>query len=262
MEPFEFSSFEKGHLLELAVSVKAVDSVEAYREWIRSRVRPIFPHETMISAIGTVIGKQITVNCLVGVDYPQQYIDQISLSSDLSERYVIARWFRDRSPQLINEGADYEQLSAMELREVREFGLRNIAAYGLIDLEGRKGTYFSFSRVAPRHARLLELIVPYLHQALVGAMRAGKGNAANASHSLVTLSAREKEVLAWMVAGKTNREIAAVLKRSEPTIRNQVHAILAKLGSPNRTQAVSKAVSLGFEAFPGNIGPSLPVRAK
>ncbi len=209
----------------------------------------------MISAIGSVIGKQITIDCLIGVDYPQEFIDRISLNSDLSERYVIARWFRSRSPQLINEGIDYGRLSEIELREVRDFGLRNIAAYGLIDLEGRKGTYFSFSRVpgslTTRHGRLLELIVPYMHQALKSATREGKTSAMNASQSLAVLSAREREVLAWMIAGKTNREIATLLKRSEPTIRNQVHAVLTKLKTPNRTQAVSKALSLGFEGFPG-----------
>ncbi len=209
----------------------------------------------MISAIGSVVGKQITIDCLIGVDYPQEFIDRVSLNSDLSERYVIARWFRERSPQLINEGIDYEQLSQTELREVKDFGLRNIAAYGVIDLEGRKGSYFSFSRLPgpliPRHGSLLELIVPYLHQALLAAIKDGQRIGTNASQSLVALSGREKEVLAWMVAGKTNREIASMLKRSEPTIRNQVHAILTKLGAANRTQAVSKAVSLGFEAFPG-----------
>ncbi len=255
MQQFELTPFEQRWLLELAVSVKEVESIDGYRDWVRNFVRPIFPHEIMISAIGSVVGKQITVHCLVGVDYPQEFIDQVSLSSDLSERYVIARWFRERSPQLINEGADYEQLSPTELREVKDFRLRNIAAFGLIDLEGRKGTYFSFSRVPgpliARHGSLLELIVPYLHQALVAATKDGQGIGANASQSLVALSGREKEVLAWMVAGKTNREIASVLKRSVPTIRNQVHAILTKLDAANRTQAVSKAVSLGFEAFPG-----------
>ena len=255
MEQLELSPFEQRQFVELALSVNEITSTDGYRDWVRSRIRPIFPHETMISAIGNVVGKQITVDCLIGVDYPQEFIDRISLNSDLSERYVIARWFRDRSPQLINAEVDYDQLSETELREVKNFGLRNIAAYGLIDLEGRKGTYFSFSRVPGlltiRHGKVLELITPYLHQALISAMKDGKNSGANASQSLAALSVREREVLAWMIAGKTNREIAAALRRSEPTIRNQVHAILAKLEVPNRTQAVSKAVSLGFGAFPG-----------
>jgi hypothetical protein len=94
LKQLKLAAFEQRQLLELAVSVSLVDSIDGYRDWVRTLVRPIFPHETMISAIGSVIGKQITIDCLVGVDYPQQFIDQISLNSDLSERYVrlASRW--------------------------------------------------------------------------------------------------------------------------------------------------------------------------
>lgn len=52
------------------------------------------------------------------------------------------------------------------------------------------------------------------------------------------LTGREKEILALMVKGLSNSEIASRLFLSEGTIKNQVSAIYAKLGTSDRTQAV------------------------
>ena len=51
------------------------------------------------------------------------------------------------------------------------------------------------------------------------------------------LSVREREVLALVAEGLTNREIAARLSISPVTARNHVSNILTKLGLENRTQA-------------------------
>lgn len=56
------------------------------------------------------------------------------------------------------------------------------------------------------------------------------------------LSQREREVLALLVAGKTNPEIAEQLVISLPTVKSHVSHILAKLGVANRAEAASVAV--------------------
>jgi DNA-binding NarL/FixJ family response regulator len=60
------------------------------------------------------------------------------------------------------------------------------------------------------------------------------------------ISPREKEVLAALATGLTNRDIAESLFISESTVKFHVHAILSKLDATNRTEAVSKAVQLGI----------------
>jgi DNA-binding NarL/FixJ family response regulator len=57
-----------------------------------------------------------------------------------------------------------------------------------------------------------------------------------------TLSEREREVLAQLVDGLTNKEIALRLVVSERTIKFHVASILAKLGVPNRAAAVRVAL--------------------
>jgi NarL family two-component system response regulator LiaR len=56
------------------------------------------------------------------------------------------------------------------------------------------------------------------------------------------LSDREREVLALMAKGLSNREIGEQLYISSSTVKNHVSSILSKLGTVSRTQAVALAV--------------------
>lgn len=60
------------------------------------------------------------------------------------------------------------------------------------------------------------------------------------------LSAREREVLALIVGGKSNREIAAELGITEGTVKCHVTALLERLGVSDRTQAVVAALQRGI----------------
>jgi len=60
-----------------------------------------------------------------------------------------------------------------------------------------------------------------------------------------TLTAREREVLSGIADGKSNREIARLLRVSEKTVKAHVSAVLAKLGVQDRTQAAVYAVRHG-----------------
>jgi DNA-binding NarL/FixJ family response regulator len=56
------------------------------------------------------------------------------------------------------------------------------------------------------------------------------------------LTSREREVLALLADGRSNREIARLLGVSEKTVKTHVSAVLAKLGAADRTQAAVIAV--------------------
>jgi len=61
--------------------------------------------------------------------------------------------------------------------------------------------------------------------------------AAESEATEIELTARERSVLALIVDGKTNKDIAATLHISPTTVRDHVSQILAKLNASNRTEA-------------------------
>jgi len=60
------------------------------------------------------------------------------------------------------------------------------------------------------------------------------------------LSGREREVLALLVRGKSNREIADELSIKEATVKSHITMILTRLNVTDRTQAVITALQRGL----------------
>jgi DNA-binding NarL/FixJ family response regulator len=60
------------------------------------------------------------------------------------------------------------------------------------------------------------------------------------------LSARELQVLALIVQGQANKQIAFTLSIAEHTVKNHVKNILSKLGVQDRTQAATAAIQRGI----------------
>ncbi|MFD0997263.1 DNA-binding NarL/FixJ family response regulator [Pseudoclavibacter chungangensis] len=93
----------------------------------------------------------------------------------------------------------------------------------------------------------------YLHPAVtdrllasVRASAAAGGDGASADGITVApLTRRELEILRLVAAGLTNRDIAEALVLAEGTVKNHVSAVLLKLGTTDRTNAVLRALREG-----------------
>jgi len=62
----------------------------------------------------------------------------------------------------------------------------------------------------------------------------------------MNLSERERQVLEFVAAGKSNKEIATALEITEATVKGHMTNILGKLGVTDRTQAVIAALRRGL----------------
>jgi RNA polymerase sigma factor (sigma-70 family) len=61
------------------------------------------------------------------------------------------------------------------------------------------------------------------------------------------LGNREKDILKLVAKGYSNKEIADILFISEPTVRNYISSIYAKVGSKNRFRVISIAQKAHIE---------------
>ena len=56
------------------VSLKTVDE---FKEWTRKRIRPIFPHETLACGYGHLHAGGVSLDYMIGVDYPVDHLQKI-----------------------------------------------------------------------------------------------------------------------------------------------------------------------------------------
>ena len=67
------------------------------------------------------------------------------------------------------------------------------------------------------------------------------------SEKYLELSDKERELLAYIMKGYSNKEIASILNYAEGTVRNNISRLLVKLGLKDRTQLAVFAVQNGIE---------------
>ncbi|TNE65584.1 MAG: hypothetical protein EP335_05480 [Alphaproteobacteria bacterium] len=91
--------------------------------------------------------------------------------------------------------------------------------------------------IDPAAEHAIHLMSIYLHEAALK-LKSGDGTA---EHPVVRLTARERQCLEWVAAGKTDWEIASILSIAERTVHNHVESAKLKLGVHTRVQAVVKA---------------------
>jgi DNA-binding NarL/FixJ family response regulator len=85
-------------------------------------------------------------------------------------------------------------------------------------------------------------VVPSLQPGLAGTLKPPPLS----DRTIELLSTREREVLACLAQGRSNREIAATLSVTLATVKSHLVRIYAKLEATNRNECLGRAVSLGL----------------
>ncbi len=237
---------EQAAFVNLCGTATSIKTVPEFQHWVGTHVRAFFPFGMMAAVMGSILDEVVFVERFISVDYPDDFILHLQRQTKLLDRPIVARWYQDCEPQIVDESQIAFLLSTFELEELRKYELHNLAVHGLIDIQGFKGSYFSFARIpgplCEHHRQKLRLMVPQLHQVLCKL----KSELSDARHvgENPPLTPRQREILGFIAQGKTNREIAALLSRTESTIRNHVHTILSSLGVANRAEAVARLMQI------------------
>jgi DNA-binding CsgD family transcriptional regulator len=92
-----------------------------------------------------------------------------------------------------------------------------------------------------RDRLVLDLLKPHLTRLLE---KAAARRRAPEENEATQLTAREREVLAWVARGKTNPQIAEALWVSPATVRKHLENVYGKLGVNTRTAAVAQFLGL------------------
>lgn len=221
-----------------------INTPDQFCAWMRGDVQHIFPHGMMACGIGEIEHLDSCVQHIITCNFPQEYIQALQQQGGMIRSPIIEQWIKTRRPVLF-EMLEQHGNSAW-LENFKRYGLQNMAAHGLCDLQSRTTSYFAFAQIpgklTTRHAGLLEMLVPHLHVALTRALHGVKKESSASRIMLQVLTEREQQVLQWLGAGKTNWEVAQILHISENTVKRHVQHILLKLKVKNRAQAVSESI--------------------
>lgn len=115
------------------------------------------------------------------------------------------------------------------------------AALGAQGIALRTGRPEELAFVVERVVAGERAVAPCLHGALVGAVQF-----VDLRDESSGLSPREREVLALLAQGRTNREIADALSVTLATVKSHLVHLYAKLGAGSRREALGQALSLGL----------------
>ena len=215
--------------------------------WIQGSLRALIPHQKALIGFGQVGYSKSCVDCVHMVDLDETYFAAIqSCTRELSSP-VMTNWLERRVPQLFAR-SDFCQIRHDRwLNNLDEHGIVNGVFDATVDcLTGRICfvTLFNLAQVPNACANVLtQCVTPMLADIWRRVdTRAPSSKISQLPVPSFSFSPAEREVLAWVGAGKTNWEIAQILGKSECTVKNQVAKMLSRSGATTRSQLAMMCV--------------------
>jgi DNA-binding CsgD family transcriptional regulator len=181
---------------------------------------------------------------IVNVNYPSEWIELYVARNYEQVDPILKENFENFSLQFWDDTYKKTPPPKNFLSLAEDFGLNCGYTHGVRNLTGEEGSLFSLSGRTVEHsertATILNVAIPHLHQALCRAVKYSSTRTGG------TLSPREKEVLKWMMQGKSTWEISKIIHISERTVHFHAKNIKQKLNASSRTHAVAIALEDGI----------------
>ena len=209
-----------------------VNNLNDYTEWLQDTLAPTLQQvnhqmRTLVSMVARLGGEVPTIELVIG-----RQCDDATLRQMEPYLYgLLQQWLGQREPCWLSPNSHTPC----------------ICLHGQMDLSGRMASLFWWlGRELPspqqrqQHNQLTQYLTPYLHAGLQQILHQ------QLVEQRPSLTNKETEILQWIAQGRSNREIATILQKSESTVRNQIHCLFSKLQASNRVEALQLAEQYGL----------------
>lgn len=220
--------------------------------WLQGGLQFLLGHEVMIFGIKPQSDEPYQFEYFTSTRYfdLQQFTQAIDVENGLIYK-VLRMWEKTSLPIFVSSQLSsvvHRQFSVLQMPDdvLKHAELGDFIAHGFGD--GHSFVVFARLHKIPsaNHARILEMMMPHLHGALIRVTGKRSSQAPTASKLTKRMTSREAEVIQWVHMGKTNWEISTILNISPLTVKNHVQNIIRKLDVQNRRQAAVKAAKMGL----------------
>ena len=223
--------------------VEACGSVASKDDFLISvypKLCKIMPHQIFSFDIG--LKKQDLTTFRSNPGATHEKLRQVPAVENRMVKLLIQEWKVSMQPLFYDsEIIKRDMGERSRVGELFNMAVNNIAGHGVLDHNGEVPSFFVFGGLDEwtlRENFMIRLLVPHLHVSLMRMFKL------NHNHKCALLSSREKEILSWISAGKSNTEIAGLVGISPWTVKIHVRNLMAKLEASSRSQAVAKAYQL------------------
>jgi transcriptional regulator EpsA len=254
MFPAELSEEDLERYFRVIQTSLAVQSHGDLLQWLQGEIQHFLPHEIMLAVWCDTGGGHLpydVVSALPGVRSTDLYPDDLMI---LQQRLHGCWSGLGNVPFKLSVGAHnlkFEGCDPLLTFSQAMRTMRSLLVHGISDArEGQDCLYVIFSSLDNFNSFTLaamENFLPYIDTALRRLVPLSSprptvrpNEDASQRSKEFGLTERETELLGWISLGKTNAEIAQILKISIFTVKNHVHNIFHKLNVCNRMQAVKK----------------------
>jgi DNA-binding CsgD family transcriptional regulator len=244
-------------LEELQQSAQTIHSARDFEHWIRGCVRPAFPHEIFVAALGRIYNVGSVPTHYLTVDFPLTYTENLKNSAGAIESPVMNRWLNTGRPQVFELGVTYwPEATAQWLDNFIQHDVKNVIAHGYVDRQTRRFAAFNFGRLpgplTEQHVSFVEALTPTLNDAAWRTVEA-RPKPRHTQMPPVILADAEAEIIGLVARGLSNKEIARMRGISESTVKTYLVRASAKLGARRRSELVNLAMPM-LTVFPPYAG--------
>lgn len=238
------SKLEQEYLLRTIESGMELAELRQLFLWAQGPLQALLPHEALLCMQVDSAGQVQRSECL-----HRAVLDASALAllnGELGPRLAQA-WRAGRPQPAVLEVEEGGGPLAACRDLLRRSAFENALVHGSAPVDGTATVFVLLGlpfRPGNRHGYFLQLLLPYLHMALLRMPFAAADTRPGRAAPERTLSAREVAILEWVREGRTNEEVALALGISALTVKNHLQRVYRVLGVANRAHAVARCLEL------------------